>query len=134
MASVPSAAVTTTGFRCTPSVERIATWGWLITGNCIMVPYWPGLVMVKVPPAISSADSFFWWARSARSRISRAMARRRLDSVLRTTGASRPSKSRSTAMARCTGWCTSSSPSPTEAFRWGKSSMASTTARATNGR
>ena len=60
MASVPSEAVTTTGLRCTPSVERIATCGWLITGNCIIVPYWPGLVMVKVPPAISSADSCFW--------------------------------------------------------------------------
>ena len=62
------------------------------------------------------------------------MARSRFDSVLRTTGARRPWKSRSTAMARCTGWCTCSSPSPTEALRCGKSSMASTTARATNGR
>jgi hypothetical protein len=26
-------------------------------GNCIIVPYWPGLVMVKVPPERSSGDS-----------------------------------------------------------------------------
>ena len=32
MDSVPSGSSTTTGFRDTPSVDRIATWGWLMIG------------------------------------------------------------------------------------------------------
>ena len=63
------------------------------------VPNGPELEMVNVPPEMSSADSFLVRARVARSLISRAMARRRLSSASWMTGASRPSKSRSTAMA-----------------------------------
>ena len=50
--------VTTTGRRFTPSVERIATWGWLMIGSVIVVPNGPGFVIVKVPPLMSSGDSF----------------------------------------------------------------------------
>ena len=102
MASVPSAPVTTTGLRVTPSVDRIATWGWLMTGITMKVPNGPELEMVNVPPVMSSADSFLVRARVARSEMSRAMARSRLSSASWITGASSPSKSRSTAMARFT--------------------------------
>ena len=78
IASDPSAAVTTTGLRLTPSVDRIATWGWLMIAPVNRVPKGPGLEMVNVPPVMSSADRFPERARSARSRISRAMARSRL--------------------------------------------------------
>ena len=43
MASLPAASVTTTGRRLTPSVERIITWGWLMTGSCTKVPDAPGV-------------------------------------------------------------------------------------------
>jgi len=36
----------------------MATWGWLMIGPVMSVPYGPGLVMVKVPPEMSSAPSF----------------------------------------------------------------------------
>ncbi len=102
IASVPSASVTTTGLRVTPSVERIATWGWLMTGITMNVPNGPEFEMVNVPPEMSSADSFLVRARVARSWMSRAIARSRLSSASWMTGASRPSKSRSTAIARLT--------------------------------
>lgn len=54
MASLPSASVTTTGRFTTASASRIATWGWLITGVAMSEPYWPGFVMVNVPPRTSS--------------------------------------------------------------------------------
>ena len=57
-ASVPSGAVITTGRRLIPSVERIATCGWLMIGAVMNVPNGPGFVIVNVPPATSSADSF----------------------------------------------------------------------------
>ena len=50
MASLPSGRSTTTGRRLTPSVERMATCGWLMIGSVIVVPNGPGLVMVNVPP------------------------------------------------------------------------------------
>ena len=56
MASVPSSAVTTTGRRFTPSVDRMATWGWLMIGAVMNVPKGPGLLIVKVPPTTSSAE------------------------------------------------------------------------------
>ena len=37
-----------------PSVERIATWGWLMIGSVMNVPNGPGFVIVNVPPMISS--------------------------------------------------------------------------------
>ena len=100
MLSVPSGSSTTTGFRFTPSVLRIATWGWLITGIVSSVPNGPGLVIVKVPLEMSSGVSFFERARDARSLMSRAMARMRLPSASRITGTMRPLKSRSTAIPR----------------------------------
>ena len=77
MPSLPSGRSTTTGRRFTPSVDRIATCGWLMIGNVSSVPNGPGLVIVNVPPTISSGLSFFDRARAARSLISRAIARRR---------------------------------------------------------
>ena len=69
----PAASVTTTGFRNTPSVERIITCGWLMTGRLANVPAPPAFVIVTVPPVMSSAESFFVRARLARSDTSRAM-------------------------------------------------------------
>ena len=54
-------------------------------------PAEPLLEIVNVPPLISSGLSFVVRARSARSLISRAMARSRLVSASRITGARRPS-------------------------------------------
>ena len=45
MASPPSTSITT-GFFVTPSIDRIATCGWLITGAVIRVPKVPELEMV----------------------------------------------------------------------------------------
>ena len=59
-------------------------------------------------------------ARVARSRISRAMARNRLPSALRMTGAIRPWKSRSTAIARWMSWWTTRLLPSTDAFTCGK--------------
>ena len=102
MASVPSGSSTTTGRFLTPSVDTIATWGWLMTGAVMSVPNPPGLVMVNVPPEISSAPSFLVRARLARSAISLAIDRSRLQSASWMTGTMRPSKLRSTAMPRWT--------------------------------
>ena len=63
------------------------------------VPNGPGFVIVNVPPTTSSGTSCLARAASARSWISRAIRRRRLPSALRITGATRPLKSRSTAIA-----------------------------------
>ena len=48
--SLPSASVTTTGRLTTASKSRIATCGWLMIGVAMIDPYWPGLVIVNVPP------------------------------------------------------------------------------------
>ncbi len=52
----------------------IATCGWLMIGIVSTEPAEPLLVMVNVPPAISSGSSFVRGARSARSLISLAIA------------------------------------------------------------
>ena len=117
--SLPWLSVTTTGLRVTPSVLRMATWGWLMIGNCIIVPYCPALVSVNVPPDKSSGDSLRLRARLARSTMSRAIWRRRLPSARWITGASSPWKSMSTAIARLTLACTISSSSPKLALRCG---------------
>ena len=44
----------------------MATWGWLMTGTVNKVPNGPALVMVKVPPLMSSMVSRLVRARSAR--------------------------------------------------------------------
>ena len=44
----------------------MATWGWLITASVMSVPNGPALVMVKVPPEMSSCVSRFVRARVAR--------------------------------------------------------------------
>ena len=49
MDSVPSGSSTTTGFRATPSVDKIATWGWLMMAPVIRVPNGPALVIEKCP-------------------------------------------------------------------------------------
>ena len=49
--------MTTTGRLTTASRSRIATWGWLMIGVAMIVPYWPGLVIVNVPPRTSSGVS-----------------------------------------------------------------------------
>ena len=51
----------------------------------------PTLVIVTVPPVMSSAESFLVRARSASSAMSRAMARSRLSSASWMTGTIRPS-------------------------------------------
>ena len=50
----PASLRTAVGRMRTPSVERMATWGWLMTGAVTTVPYAPTLVIVKVPPLRSS--------------------------------------------------------------------------------
>ena len=65
----------TTGLRTMASVEMIATCGWLMIGIVSTEPAEPLLVSVNVPPVISSGLSLRVRARSARSLISRAMAR-----------------------------------------------------------
>ena len=83
--------VIATGLRTMASVERIATCGWLMIGIVSTDPADPLLEIVNVPPLISSGPSLRDLARSALSQISRAIARSRLVSASRTTGASRPS-------------------------------------------
>ena len=51
----------------TPSLDRIATWGWLMIGPVTTVPYEPTLVIVNVPPVRSSAVSRLALALAARS-------------------------------------------------------------------
>ena len=78
--SEPSGEVTTTGLRLIPSVERIATWGWAMIGKVKVVPYPPGLVIVNVPPVMSSAESLRELERRGRQPIERcreATVRRR---------------------------------------------------------
>src|SRR5882724_10963048 len=53
----PSAPSTTTGRFTTASRSRMPTWGWLMIGVASTAPNWPGLVIVKVPPATSSGSS-----------------------------------------------------------------------------
>ena len=117
-----------------PSVERMATCGWLMIGNWNNVPYCPGLVTVKVPPARSSGARDRLRARVATSTIERATSWMERSSTPRTTGATRPWKSRSTATARLTVPWTMSSSSPTEAFSRGNSARASHNAETMNGR
>ncbi len=97
MASDPSGCTTTVGRRFTPSVERMATWGWLMIGAVRNVPKGPALVIENVPPEMSSALSFLVRARSASSRIRRAMPRSVSSSACFTTGTISPLWSRSTA-------------------------------------
>ena len=66
MPSEPSGSSMATGRLRTPSVERMATCGWLMTGTVMKVPNGPALVMVKVPPEMSSMVS----------RLARALAAR----------------------------------------------------------
>ena len=61
------ASSTTTGRLTIASRSRIATCGWLITGVAMIEPYWPGLVIVNVPPATSSGRSSRLRARRARA-------------------------------------------------------------------
>ncbi|CAB4851940.1 unannotated protein [freshwater metagenome] len=91
IASPPSANEATTGLRTMASVERIATCGWLMIAIVSTLPEEPLLVMVNVPPEISSGESLRVRARLARSLTSRAMARKRFESAERTTGTNRPS-------------------------------------------
>jgi len=72
MLSLPSSSVTTTGRFLMAPMPRIATWGWLMMGRPKVSPNTPGLVMVKVPPVISSGLSCLVRARSARSFRARA--------------------------------------------------------------
>ena len=81
MPSPPSAERTTTGLRTIASVDRIATCGWLMIGIVNTLPAEPLLVIVNVPPLISSGLSLRLRARPARSLISRAIARSRLVSA-----------------------------------------------------
>ena len=99
------------------------------------MPDGPGFVIVNVPPATSSGVSVSARARPARSAISSAScdetlavggADHRHDQDLGGRGRRRSRGARRG--ARC------SSPSPTDAFTCGNAAMASTTARATNGR
>src|SRR3954463_502808 len=57
MLSLPSASVMTTGRLTTASRSRIATCGWLMIGVAASAPYWPGFVIVNVPPRTSSGCS-----------------------------------------------------------------------------
>ncbi len=86
MPSEPSGSSMTTGRLRTPSVDKIATCGWLITGTVISVPKPPALVMVKVPPEMSSIVSRLERARDASPDISRAKATSRFSSARWTTG------------------------------------------------
>jgi hypothetical protein len=90
MLSLPSGNATTTGLRTIASVDRIATCGWLMIAMVSTEPAEPLLLIVKVPPEISSGDSLRFLVRDARSLISRASERKRLSSALRTTGTRRP--------------------------------------------
>ena len=56
--SVPSGNVTTVGRFTTVSVERMATFGWLMIGALMYEPNGPGLVIVKVLVARSTAVLF----------------------------------------------------------------------------
>jgi hypothetical protein len=79
-------------------MPRIATCGWLMTGVPKRLPKTPGLVMVKVPPCVSSGLSFLLRARSARSLAVLASPTRLSWSAFLMTGTSRPRPGMSTAM------------------------------------
>ncbi len=68
----------------------MATCGWLMMGKPMVVPKIPGLVMVKVPPWISSGLSCLERARPARSFSRRARPVSDSSSALRTTGTISP--------------------------------------------
>ena len=68
----PSDVSMTTGFLRTPSVERIATCGWLMIGAVISVPNVPEFDSVYVPPAKSSGFSRLLRARCAMSAMASA--------------------------------------------------------------
>jgi len=68
--SSPSGPVTTTGRFLMPSVDRTATWGWLMIAIVAYVPKGPGFVMVKVPPEHVVGHDLRVRARPARSWIS----------------------------------------------------------------
>ena len=54
MPSPPSGRSPTTGLRAIASVDRIATCGWLMIGIVSTLPAEPLLLIVNVPPVISS--------------------------------------------------------------------------------
>lgn len=60
-------AVLTTGRAVAGPTARITAWGGLITASQRSMPYMPRLLIVKVPPLISSTESFRSRAFSARS-------------------------------------------------------------------
>src|SRR4051794_25073259 len=97
MLSLPSASVMTTGRLTTASRSRIATCGWLMIGVAASAPYWPGFVIVNVPPRTSSG----WSARSRARRAGARMRRPRPPSgracAARATGTKSPSPSRGAA-------------------------------------
>src|SRR5258708_9035054 len=62
----PSAVSMTTGRFLIAPTARMATWGWLMMGVPIRLPKVPTLVIVKVPPWVSSGLSLLWRALSAR--------------------------------------------------------------------
>src|SRR5215207_5932429 len=96
---------TATGRLVTPSVHRMATLGWLMTGDDAKLANGPGLVMVKVDPLMSAMDSFFARAAPAKVVMVFAMPRIFIASASFTTGTTNPCSSRSTAMPRLTYGC-----------------------------
>ena len=99
--------LTTTGLSLMACSPRTAVWGRLMIGVPINEPKTPPLLMVKVPPAISSMVSLP--SRAYRNRLVNfqghedssitflprsamdfSMPTRSMDSVLRTTGVTRP--------------------------------------------
>ena len=101
-------------------------------GVAMIDPYWPGLVIVKVPPYTSSGVSCRDRARRAISRIRAASPSTDSSCARGTTGTISPSSPSDTAIPRFTSlWRVYFSPS-SHAFIAGCSRMASIDARATN--
>src|SRR5947199_127203 len=100
--SLPSLSVSTTGRLITASRSRIATCGWLMIGVAMIEPYWPGLVIVNVPPRTSSAESSFARARRASSLIRAARPSAESSCASWITGTIRPSAPSDPAIPRFT--------------------------------
>ena len=103
-------------------------------GVPIRAPNTPGLVMVKVPAAISSGDSVLVRAFSAISITARDRPTRFISSAWWMTGTISPlASSTATAMPRLTYFLISADSPCTSAFTHGQLPIASMVARAMNG-
>ena len=134
--SVPSADSTTTGFFLIDSVERIATFGWLMIGEVMKELNDPLLDIVNVLPVTSSRPYFLFLRSVETSVIFLASPRKLKESESFTVPTSNPSLFKSTAMPKLIKSCSSWTffPRSNELFTTGNSLKALMVATEINGK